>query len=83
VQIAKINKIAFVVAGGRHSTGGASSIEDGIVIDMRKMRKVTVDVEKKTLAVQGGCLWEDVDVEAGKYKLATVGGTSVSLQRLY
>jgi FAD/FMN-containing dehydrogenase len=65
-----------VVAGGRHSTGGASSIEEnGIVIDLRKMRKVVVDAETKTISVQGGCNWADVDVEAAKYGLATVGGT--------
>jgi len=41
---------------------------------MRKMNKVTVDSTNKTLAVQGGCTWEHVDVEAAKFGLATVGG---------
>lgn len=74
VQVAGRNNTDFVVCCGRHSTGGASSIEDGLVIDLRRMNKVTVDTAKKTLAVQGGCLWEDVDVEAAKFGLATVGG---------
>jgi len=39
------------------------------------MRKVTVDPQAKTIAVEGGAIWEDVDVEAAKYGLATVGGT--------
>ena len=39
------------------------------------MRKVTVDEEKKTIRAEGGCIWEDVDVEAAKFGLATVGGT--------
>jgi FAD/FMN-containing dehydrogenase len=39
------------------------------------MRKVTVDEEKKEIRVEGGAIWEDVDVEAAKYGLATVGGT--------
>ncbi|EMD90161.1 hypothetical protein COCC4DRAFT_29636 [Bipolaris maydis ATCC 48331] len=67
--------IPFTVRGGGHSTSGAASIEDGIVIDLSKMRKVTVDPQAKTITAEGGALWEDVDVEAAKYGLATVGGT--------
>ncbi|KAI2476128.1 GlcD FAD-FMN-containing dehydrogenase [Pyrenophora tritici-repentis] len=75
--LAQIRKrsIPFTVRGGGHSTSGAASIENGIVIDLSEMRKVTVDPEAKTIAAEGGALWEDVDVEAAKYGLATVGGT--------
>jgi hypothetical protein len=74
VKAARSKGIDFVVCCGRHSTGGAASIKDGLVIDLRKMNKVTVDSTQKTLAVQGGCTWADVDLEAAKYGLATVGG---------
>jgi FAD/FMN-containing dehydrogenase len=74
INVARIHRIPFVVSGGRHSTGAASSIEDGIVIDLRKMRKVIVNAETKTITAEGGCTWADVDVEAAKYDLATVGG---------
>jgi FAD/FMN-containing dehydrogenase len=74
VNICRENAVPFVVAGGRHSTSMSNAIEDGIVIDLRKMRKVTVDAEKKTITAQGGAIWEDVDVEAAKYGLATPGG---------
>jgi FAD/FMN-containing dehydrogenase len=74
VRIARRIKTDFVVCCGVHSTGGASSIEGGIVIDLRRMNKVTVDENKKPLTVQGRCLWENVDVEATKFSLATVGG---------
>lgn len=74
VTFAREHDVPFVVCAGRHSTGAASSIEGGIVIDLRKMRKVTVDAEKKTIVAEGGAIWEDVDVEAAKYGLATVGG---------
>jgi len=39
------------------------------------MRKVTVDPKAKTIKAEGGTLWVDVDVEAAKYGLATVGRT--------
>lgn len=74
MNTARDNKIPFVVACGRHSTGAASSVEDGIVIDLRKMRKVVVDADKKTITAAGGCNWEDVDVAAAKHGLATPGG---------
>jgi FAD/FMN-containing dehydrogenase len=45
------------------------------VIDLSLMRKVTVDAEARTVTAEGGTIWEDVDVEAAKYGLATVGGT--------
>jgi hypothetical protein len=69
------HKIPFTVRGGGHSTSGAASIEDGIVIDLSHMRRVTVNSEAKTIRVEGGALWEDVDIEAAKHGLATVGGT--------
>jgi hypothetical protein len=39
------------------------------------MRKVTVDTKTNRIIAQGGALWADVDGEAAKYDLATVGGT--------
>ncbi len=74
VNTCRENAVPFVVAGGRHSTSPSSAIEDGIVIDLRKMRSVTIDAEKKIITAQGGAIWEDVDVEAAKYGLATPGG---------
>lgn len=45
------------------------------MIDLSLMRQVTVDPSVMTITAQGGCLWVDVDEAAGKYGLATVGGT--------
>jgi FAD/FMN-containing dehydrogenase len=75
MKIIKEHSVPFTVRGGGHSTSGAASIEDGLVIDLSQMRKVTVDPQTKTIKAEGGTLWEDVDVEAAKYGLATVGGT--------
>jgi hypothetical protein len=38
-----------------------------LVIDLSKMRGVTVDAAKKTVQAQEGALWEDVDLAAAKY----------------
>jgi FAD/FMN-containing dehydrogenase len=39
------------------------------------MRNVKIDTSTNRIIAQGGCLWEDVDREAAKFDLATVGGT--------
>jgi FAD/FMN-containing dehydrogenase len=67
--------VPFAVAAGRHTTSDASSCEDGLVIDLRLMRKVSVDPVARTITAAGGCLWRDVDNAAARHGLATVGGT--------
>src|SRR3954454_15986577 len=74
VTFASKNNLDFAVCCGGHSTSGSSSSEGGIVLDMRKLNKVRVDVEKKLIYAQGGALFGEVDSEAWKYGLATVGG---------
>ena len=39
------------------------------------MRQVAIDTENQTITAQGGTIWEDVDLAAAKYGMATVGGT--------
>lgn len=73
---AKETNLPIAIRGGRHNAGGASSAEGGLVIDLGKyLNKVTIDAENKLGYVGGGALWGDVDREAIKYGLATVGGT--------
>jgi FAD/FMN-containing dehydrogenase len=69
------NKIKFVVSGGKHSVGGGSSIQSGLVIDLSNLRDVFINEADKTIDVGGGCVWKDVDEAAGEYGLAAVGGT--------
>lgn len=75
IKYASEQGIDVAVKGGGHSTAGVSSTEGGMLIDLGAMRNVGVDVEKKQLHVQGGCLWSDVDEVAWQHGLATVGGT--------
>lgn len=74
INLARKHGIPFVVAGGRHSTSGSSSITDGIVIDLRDMRCARVDADKKIITAQGGTTWADIDKEAGMYGFAIPGG---------
>ncbi|KAF9569413.1 FAD-binding domain-containing protein [Agrocybe pediades] len=76
IKFARENSLPIAVRGGGHSAGAASSVEDGLVIDLsRYLNGATVDPEKKLVYVGGGALWEAVDKAAIKHGLATVGGT--------
>jgi FAD/FMN-containing dehydrogenase len=72
---AQEHSLEVAVAGGCHSTSGSSSTEGGLLVDLSKMRQVTVDAGKLTIKAGGGTTWEDVDHAAAKYGLATVGNT--------
>ncbi|KAF3907141.1 hypothetical protein ABW21_db0205284 [Orbilia brochopaga] len=58
---------------GGHTYSGPSSGR-GLIIDLRKMRKVIVDVEKKLAVAQGGCLAEDIERATEDVKLRVVMG---------
>ncbi|RDB18319.1 6-hydroxy-D-nicotine oxidase [Hypsizygus marmoreus] len=76
IKYAKTSNLPIAIRGGAHSPAGASSIENGLVIDLSKyINTARVDVEKKVIHVGGGALWEAVDKAAIQCGLATVGGT--------
>src|ERR1700733_2334130 len=72
---ARKNSLQVAIRCGGHSTCGAASAEDGLVIDLsRYLDYVVVDPEKRTVRVGGGSLWRTVENEAIKYGLASVAG---------
>ncbi|THD00293.1 hypothetical protein EYZ11_000186 [Aspergillus tanneri] len=72
---AQTHGIDIAVKGGGHSVAGTSSSDGGLVIDLSRMNRVTVDETTQTLRVGGGAVWKDVDETAAQYGLAAVGGT--------
>ncbi|EPS44620.1 hypothetical protein H072_1398 [Dactylellina haptotyla CBS 200.50] len=67
------HNLDVTISCGRHTYSGPSS-GFGLVIDMRNMRKVTVDAEKKTAKAQGGCIAGDVEKAAESVGLRAVMG---------
>ena len=67
------------VRGGGHNVAGNAVCDGGLVIDLSKMRAVSVDVPSRTAKAQGGALLGDLDHEAQAFGLATpVGVMSVT-----
>ena len=74
VGFARSHDLPIAVRGGGHSIAGFSTCNDGIVIDLSRMRGVLVDPAERRAYVGGGAVWGDVDHETQAHGLATTGG---------
>jgi FAD/FMN-containing dehydrogenase len=61
LSFARSGALEIAVRSGGHSVAGASLIDDGLVIDMRRMNVVSVDPDARAAIVGGGATWSDVD----------------------
>ena len=74
VGYAREHSLDLAVRGGAHSVPGFGTCDDGVVLDLSKMRSVTVDPAKRTARAQGGATWGDFNDATAAHGLATTGG---------
>lgn len=74
VNFARENNILLAIKGGGHNAGGLGLCNDGLVIDLAKMKAVHVDPFAKTALVQPGCLLKDIDHATHPFGLAVPMG---------
>jgi FAD/FMN-containing dehydrogenase len=74
VNLVRTAGCAFSVRAGGHSVAGLSACDGGVMIDLSRMRKVTVDPEAHTASVEPGATWADYDSATGAHGLASTGG---------
>ncbi len=74
VKFARKHRLVIAVRGGGHNVAGNAVCEDGIVIDMSRMKSVRVDPAGRTAVAEGGATWGDFDHETQAFGLATNGG---------
>src|SRR5271170_2841008 len=74
VRIAAAAEALTAIRCGGHSLAGFSTCEDGLVIDLSRMRQVSVDAKNRRARFEGGCLLDDIDIATQKAGLAFPAG---------
>lgn len=78
VNFARDHGLPLAVRGGGHNIAGSALVNDGLVIDLSRMRSVQVAPHDMRAWVEGGAILGDVDHEAQSFGLATPLGINSS-----
>jgi len=60
LAFARANELKVSMAGARHSMGGQAFARDGLLLDMTGYSRITLNPAKKTVTVQSGARWHDI-----------------------
>ncbi len=74
VRFAREQRLAPAIRSGGHSVPGFGTCEDGLVIDLGRLKGIRVDPARRAARVDGGCTWGEVDHATHIFGLATPGG---------
>jgi FAD/FMN-containing dehydrogenase len=74
VNFARETGMPLSVRGGGHNVAGAALCDGGLMIDMSLRRGVRVDPDRRTVRVEGGATWGDVDHETQPFGLVVPSG---------
>ncbi len=74
VKIAAQHGLRMTVRGGGHNVAGRSIRDDTLLLDLSRLRAISVNPDLCVASVQGGALWRDVDAATAMHGLATTGG---------
>lgn len=74
VNFGRDHQLLVAVRGGGHHGAGLGSCDDGIVIDLGRLKGIRVDPWSRTVRVEAGCTQGDVDHAAHAFGLAVPAG---------
>ncbi|HLZ21921.1 MAG TPA: FAD-binding oxidoreductase [Ktedonobacterales bacterium] len=74
VNFAREHHLTVAVRGGGHNGPGLGTCDDGLVINLSRMKGIRVDPANRTVRVEGGCIWGEVDHATHPFGLAAPSG---------
>jgi FAD/FMN-containing dehydrogenase len=74
VKFAGKHQLLVAVRGGGHNGAGFGTCDDGLVIDLSRLKGIRIDPIARTVQVEGGCTWGDVDHATHAFGLAIPSG---------
>jgi FAD binding domain/Berberine and berberine like len=74
VNFARDQHLPLAIRGGGHNIAGSAMCDDGLVIDLSKMKSVRVDPFTRRAYVEPGCTLGDLDHETQAFGLAVPAG---------
>jgi len=74
VNLARDHNLEVSVRGGGHNVAGRAVVDGGLMIDLSLIKGIHVDPKNRTVRVQGGVTWGELNRETQFHGLATTGG---------
>jgi FAD/FMN-containing dehydrogenase len=74
VNFGRDNGLLIAIRGGGHNGPGFGTCDDGLVIDLSRLKSVRVDPKARTVRVEPGCTQGDVEHAAAAFGLAVPAG---------
>src|SRR2546425_8192982 len=79
LQFARANDLKVTCAGQQHSMGGQTFTHDGLVLDLRDFNRINLDKEHKTVNIQTGARWWQLQQLLDKEGLAVKAMQSINI----
>jgi FAD/FMN-containing dehydrogenase len=74
VNAARERGLPLSVYGGGHGVTGSAVVDGGLCIDLRGMKGIDVDAERRVVRAEGGVCWGELDAATQEHGLAVTGG---------
>ncbi|MFP3942888.1 MAG: FAD-binding oxidoreductase [Alphaproteobacteria bacterium] len=74
VNFGRDHGLLTAIRGGGHNGPGLGSCDDGLMIDLSRLKGIRVDPDRRTVRAEAGCTQGDVDHAAHAFGLAVPAG---------
>ncbi len=74
VNYARHEGLPIAVHGGGHGVAGHAVCDDGVMVDLRPMKEIQIDSQRRVARAQAGLTWGELDAATQEYALAVTGG---------